>query len=130
MKLRTSSKKLVELVDWDKLVTETYKRPYSLQQQEGGMGRGTFELTVPCEADDYDRETIPEIVNGPIMGVKFSAWLARDPTLPLPNPDDQYSWSLTLWWERNFYPSISMVANDLHARGLLDAGEYLINIDW
>ena len=39
-------------------------------------------------------------------------------------------WAIDLWWERNFYPNIQMVANDLHSKGLLEAGEYTINIDW
>lgn len=35
-----------------------------------------------------------------------------------------------MWWVRNFYPDVNMVANDLYEKGLLEAGEYLINIDW
>ena len=42
----------------------------------------------------------------------------------------QDSWLIDLWWKRNFYPDIEMVANDLHAKGLLEAGEYAIDIDW
>jgi hypothetical protein len=48
----------------------------------------------------------------------------------LSEPDSQNSWSVAMWWERNFYPDVQMIANDLHAKGLLDAGEYVINIDW
>jgi hypothetical protein len=35
-----------------------------------------------------------------------------------------------MWWGRNFYPELSVVVNDLHAKGLLDEGEYEIDIDW
>jgi len=35
-----------------------------------------------------------------------------------------------MWWERNFYPDVEMIANDLHKRGILEAGEYVIDIDW
>ena len=94
--------------------------------------RGTFNLIVSDSADDFENDTIPEIVNHEEMGVSFKAWLERDPQKNL--PDDEYgkssSFSLKLWWGRNFYPDIQMVANDLHAKGLLDAGEYVINIDW
>lgn len=80
---------------------------------------------------DYENDTIPEKVNGSEMGVSFAAWLARDPKQPLKTADkwDQ-GHGLELFWERNFYPDVSMVANDLHARGLLPAGKYTIIIDW
>jgi hypothetical protein len=35
-----------------------------------------------------------------------------------------------MWWDRNFYPNLQMVANDLHEKGLLAAGDYIISIDW
>ena len=35
-----------------------------------------------------------------------------------------------LFWERNFYPNVNMIANDLHSKGLLESGEYIIVIDW
>lgn len=120
---------LIEVDDWDKLVSETYNRPYSFQQQEGCKERGIFELDVPSDetADDIMNDEIPEIVNGEIMGVKFEKWLERDPNLPV--GDGSYL-DLELWWDRNFYPDINTVANDLYNKGLLRAGTYLINIDW
>lgn len=128
MKLPVSDKKVIKLRDWDELVKETYGRPYSFQQQDGCQDRGMFELTVPDEeAEDFENSTVPEIVNDSDMGVSFAAWLARDPKQPLPN---EAAWALDLWWGRNFYPNVQTVANDLHAKGLLDAGEYLIEIDW
>lgn len=131
--IKYTNKKVIEVNDWDKLVTETYKRPYSFQQQDGCKERGNFYLTVSA-SDDYDDshmpDSVPEEVNGEKMGVKFSAWLARDPKQKLSNKDDQNSWSLDLWWDRNFYPEIEMVANDLCKKGLIEPGEYVINIDW
>jgi hypothetical protein len=62
--------------------------------------------------------------------VSFKSWLERDPKQKLSNPRDQNDWSLGMWWERNFYPNVDMVINDLHSKGLLEAGEYTINIDW
>ncbi len=120
----------IDVDDWDDIVVKTYKRPYSFQQQDGCKSRGIVEITVPERADDYKNDTIPEVVNGNEMGVSFAAWLARDPKKKLPGKDDQDSFSLELFWHRSFYPNIQMVANDLHAKGLLNAGDYTINIDW
>lgn len=128
--MKISTVKMIEVHDWDELVEETYGRPYSFQQQDGCKNRGIYNLTVDDTeyAEDFENESIPEIVNGEEMGVKFSAWLARSPKQSLPNREDKFG--LDLWWERNFYPSVEIVANDLHRKGLLDAGEYVINIDW
>lgn len=61
------------------------------------------------------------------MGVSFKAWLERDPNIKLKGDGAPFT---RMWWERNFYPSVEMVANDLYKRGLLKAGEYAIEIDW
>jgi len=68
-------------------------------------------------------------VNDPKMGVSFKAWLARDPKQKL-NADSHTDYGVGLWWYRNFYPNVEMIINDLHARGLIKAGEYSIDIDW
>jgi hypothetical protein len=73
-------------------------------------------------------DSIPEIVNGDIMGVKFKTWLDRNPKQPI--VDQEFDWDLSLFWERNFYPDIQIVANDLYKKGLIEAGDYIINIDW
>ncbi len=39
-------------------------------------------------------------------------------------------WEINLFCERNFYPDLHTIANDLYERGLIEAGEYVINIDW
>ena len=124
---------MMTLQEWDSLVSETYGKPYSLQQQDGCMDRGLVEMNVPDEDyNDFENDTIPEIVNDPDRGVSFAAWLARDPKMPLSNGEKDRSdiWEINLWWYRNFYPDISMIANDLHSKGLLDAGQYGIKIDW
>lgn len=136
--------KLIECSDWDDLVMKTYGRHYCFQQQDDCRDRGTYNLTVPEEYDDSEmNDSVPEIVNHPQMGVKFDVWLSRDPKQPLAQDsdkdEDKFSierikreddWKIPMWWERNFYPNIQAVANDLHAKGLLEAGEYVINIDW
>jgi hypothetical protein len=126
--METYAVNMVDVSEWDKLVKETYKRPYSFQQQDGCKSRGTFTLAVPEDDEDYENDTVPEAVNGNERGVSFKAWLARDPEKKLPY--DGSKSSLELWWERNFYPDVQMIANNLYIKGLLGAGTYTIDIDW
>lgn len=125
--MRIQEMKVVDSMDLDQLIRDTYGRPYNFQQQDGCQNRGYTEATVPePDPEDFDQETIPEVINGDDMGVSFAAWLARDPEAPVGGRSD----AIALFWERNFYPSQAMVLNDLHARGLLPPGEYMITIDW
>lgn len=126
---RIRTEQVIDVSDWDDLVINTYGRPYSFQQQDGCKSRGREHLTIGLdEPYDYDNETVPEIVNHDDMGVSFAAWLARDPLQPL--LDEKGSWSLDLWWERNFYPTAESIGHDLLKRGLIEAGTYTIDIDW
>lgn len=128
--LNIKTQKVIDLQEWDHLVESTYGRTYSFQQQDGCKERQQVEIEVPCDPYDYPNDTVPEVVNHPDMGVSFKAWLERDPNQKISNP---YSFSYDgtdLWWRRNFYPDVSMIINDLHSKGLLEAGEYVINIDW
>ena len=126
--IKTKSVKMIDVSDWDSLVQKTYGRIYSFQQQDGCKERGIFSFSVPDETEDFEKHTVPEEVNGEEMGVNFKAWRDRDPKQPIKG--QKYDFELVLWWERNFYPDIQMVANDLHKRGLLEEGDYTINIDW
>lgn len=132
MKFKTVQ--MIDVSDWDDLVSKTYGRVYSFQQQDGCQERGTFEITVPDGEPkdwDFENDSIPEKVNGREMGVSFAAWLARDPKQKLDTEDEwDREHGLDMFWERNFYPNIQMVANDLHAKGILAAGEYVIDINW
>lgn len=120
--------KVIEVRDFDDLVEKTYDKPYSFQQQDGCKERQLVNIKVPeSHINDYGNDTLPEIVNHDDMGVSFKAWLERDPDKLLPDKNQS---STNLWWYRNFYPHISMIINDLHSKGLLEAGEYKINIDW
>lgn len=127
MKIRTE--KVIDVSQWDEFVSETYGRPYSFQQQDGCKSRGVFRFSVPDEAEDFEQDSIPEVVNHEEMGVSFAAWLARDPKTDIPGGRGD-GYSLGLWWARNFYPNVQMIANDLHAKGLLKTGAYTIDIDW
>ena len=127
MKIR--SVQMIDDDDWDDLVETTYGRHYTFQQQDGCKDRGIVQLVVPGEDNDAEMaDAIPEDLNCEEMGVKFAVWLARDPKQQLKN--QEYDFELDLWWERNFYPDLQTVANDLHAKGLLEAGKYVIKIDW
>lgn len=128
--MKIETQKVIQELEWSKFVSETYGRPYNYQQQNDCRDRGIEYLTVPSDPDywEFINDTVPEEVNGDDMGVSFKAWLERDPKQPIPN--QKYDWELGLWWKRNFYPSLQSVANDLHSKGLLEAGEYTINIDW
>jgi len=129
--LKYQNTKIIDSQDLDDLVVQTYGRPYCFQQQDGCQSRGSVSITIPTEwNDDFKNDTIPEVVNGEEMGVSFKAWLERDPNQPLPRSSDQHGSSLRLFWLRNFYPELQTVCNDLHAKGLIDAGNYEIKIDW
>lgn len=144
--------KVIEVRDWDRLVEETYGKTYSFQQQDGCQSKGVINITIPDKSYDNEmHDKIPEVINNEdMMGVKFDVWLERDPKAPL-NPNDKelkacnYYWGKTdddakswknnishinMFYERNFYPELQAVANDLHKKGLIEAGEYSINIDW
>lgn len=129
--LRINTVKTILARDWNSFVTEVYGRPYNFQQQDGCRHRGAYELSVHNEYDPefdagYDRDTIKEDVNTTEMCVSLKGWLARNPEQPLPDQRDNYE--LKLWWERNFYPDVEVLAQDLYHRNLLPAGEYLILI--
>lgn len=128
MKLNYRNIKCVEVNDWDDLIKEVYKKPfYGFQQQDGCKDRGTYRFSVPLvlpTPEDFEEDEIPVEVNGEDMGVSFKAWLERDEPFFSDDYDEE------LFWERNFYPHIDMLIQDLYNKGILEEGEYLINIDW
>lgn len=126
--LRVRKENVISVQDWDKLVVETYGRPYSLQQQSGCMERQRIPITVPGDAFDYANDSITEDAEIEEMGVSFAAWLARNPKKPVNG--DKRKWIRDMWWERNFYPDLETIANDLYKRKLLRRGSYVIEIDW
>lgn len=123
-------RKVIDVGDWNNLVEETYGKPYNLQQQDGCMERQMIHFKIPSDyyTWDFENDTIPEEINGPEMGVSFKAWLERDPLAWGGEPKDERF--LHIFWNRNFYPSLSVIGEDLHKKGLLEEGEYWINIDW
>lgn len=128
MKISTRTEQVIDVSDWDQLVIDTYGRPYSFQQQDGCKERQRVKITIPDEAYDYENDTVPEEINGEEMGVSFQSWLDRDPKDW--NGHTEYKRFLDLFWERNFYPDVQMIANSLYRMELIEAGEYTIDIDW
>ena len=134
--IKTRTEQVIDVSDWDHLVIETYGKPYSFQQQDGCKDRQRIRLTIPYKPYDYENDTVPEVVNHEEMGVSFKAWLARDPKQHLVGNSNigeearNDSFGINLWWERNFYPDVQMIANDLYEKGLIEAGDYVIDIDW
>ena len=45
--LKFKTKKVIDCSDWDKLVTNTYNKPYCFQQQDGCQSRGLVNITIP-----------------------------------------------------------------------------------
>ena len=114
--LKSKQVGFIKLGDWDGLVSSTYGRPYSFQQQIDCKERGLHKFRVPEDSYDYPNDDIDDEES---MGVSFAGWLAKDP-----------SHKNNLYWGRNFYPNVSMIINDLYAKGLIEKGEYAIEIDW
>jgi len=121
--------RVVDLGEWDSLVENTYGRTYSFQQQDGCKSRGTETFSVPNDNPHaYENDSVPEKINGEEMGVSFKAWLSRDPDQKVV---EQSGFDGTrLFWERNFYPTLETVAQDLYEKGLIEQGTYTIEIDW
>lgn len=136
-KLHSKTVKLISLQDWDDFVEEVYGKIYSFQQQDGCKERGSYFFSVPDSwYDDFEKTEIPYEVNGRIMGVSFETWLNTSPEDTkkyFDAPRDGYSMTdfhNELFWQRNFYPQVGMIINDLHSKGLLEEGDYMIDIDW
>jgi hypothetical protein len=135
--IKYKTEKVISVQDWDRLVEETYGKPYSFQQQDGCQPRGRVRITIPDEEayDDEQNDIIPFEINGNEMCVKFQVWL--DTTIEDVNAKfeeagepQRYPGQNSLFWKRNFYPELQTVANDLHKKGLIEAGKYTIDIDW
>ena len=118
--------------EWDKLVNETYGKPYELQQQQNDCyeNGSRIEFEVPFSSSEpyskFENATLPYEINGEKMGVSLESWVATDEdSFPY-----GYKYEKDLWYGRNFYPHYEEIANDLYNKGLLQAGNYVIDISW
>ena len=133
--IKVQKRNQIDVDDWDELVINTYGKPYSFQQQDGCKSRGIFTLTIPdLKTQEWEEpemnDEIPFEVNGEEMGVKFDVWLNTTEEEVEEKLSEEDKGFLYMFYERNFYPSIYTLANDLHLKGLIEAGEYDIKIDW
>lgn len=129
LKVPVQTVNIIEETSFSSFVKEIYGRPYRFQQQMGCLDRGVWDIEVPCEDSFMDiHEEIEEKINGPEECVTFEKWLERDPKKPV--GERKETWEIQLFWERNFYPDLSEVLNDLHKKGYIEAGKYKLNIDW
>ena len=133
-KIKYTTIKQIDIFDWDDLVKKVYNKPYNLQQQNGCYDDGEnieidIDLKNPCE-DLYEEITnIPLKVDGKEKGVSFNTWLETDPkTLGL--SEWEYGYEKGLFWDRNFYPDVNYLAQDLCRRGYIEEGSYTIKIWW
>lgn len=129
--LKFSTVRCVGVLDWDDFVTCVYGKPYMFQQQDGCKSRGVEYFSVPSndwDGDEFENTHIPFEVNGAEMGVSFESWLKTSPEDTRKHFNDDFE--NDLFWKRNFYPGLEMVVNDLHKKGLLEEGDYLIDIYW
>jgi hypothetical protein len=126
--LKVSNKKLIDIHDWNDLVRKTYGKIYNFQQQRGCQPRGLFHIPIPSDytEDEEMNDDVTIVVNGGKKGIKFEKWLEKDSKIH----NFKNEWENELFWERNFYPDIYTVANDLHKKGLIEPGDYIIEIDW
>lgn len=127
-KVKFTINKTIYCFDWDDLVTSVYKRPYTLQQQNDCYSRQQLHIEVPCDSDDsFMNDNVSECDSDSKMGVKFSTWLARDPSFKGSFKED---YEVGIFWDRKFYPDLGTIANDLYEKGYIDKGKYVIDIDW
>ena len=129
--LKYKTKKIIDSNDLDDLIRETYGKPYCFQQQDGGKNRGIEYITVPVINPDYYTNTSLKFeINGNDRGVSFDTWLKTTVKEVNELHPEEYSGQNDLWWERNFYPYVDMIINDLYEKGLVEEGDYAIEIDW
>jgi hypothetical protein len=126
--MKVSKKLFIDVDDWNDFVESVYGRPYSFEKQEGGRERGVYLFSVPTYFKDYKDDSVED--RHCSWGVSFEAWKNADPSSNPLDVECVYDWRIKLAWKRSFYPDVTMVINDLYSRGLLDEGDYVINLDW
>lgn len=137
-KLEFEIKKVVEDYHWNAFVESVFgKEPntYNFQQQNGCRDRGLYLVRVfPSEEDLLDEqelldEEISYKVNGygEMFGVSLKTWLntSKEDTKSKVGKD----YLNDLFWARHFYPTIEELVAYLYKLGLLEEGDFYIEID-
>lgn len=113
---------LIHESEFSKLVREVYGRPYQFQQQGDMMGQESiYQFSVPAQGIGDHWQAVP-----------LDEWLAATPPskLDLGQGYDRDSFTENLRWEREFYSEMEDIVNDLHAKGLIEEGDYALHIWW
>lgn len=114
--LRYYAAKIIDEDEFSQLVRDTYQRPYQLQQHG-------FDSGEPMRIGTYLEIDVPGTDTWLPGEHSLEEWLERE----VENPGDKIA---EIEWEREFTPDLQQLVNDLHAQGLLEAGEYLIKVEW
>jgi hypothetical protein len=124
--LKIEDVKLIWESELSELVTKTYGRPYSLQQQDEMMAQDTIlRVRVPEGLEPWN-ESYDENPEGYTPLPTLARWAATETPAEHRFP----SYREEMWWHRNFYPCRDEVLGDLHDKGLLPAGDYVIHCWW
>lgn len=135
--------------EFSDLVSEVYGRPYRLQQQGDCYAQDSI-IEITATEEDYPDDWVPYEDE-----ITLEKWLSADPNAPIRNPRyDQYrelalqhpgkgyeklekdEWegpgttTHDLYWEREFYPPLEDLVNDLCKKGKIPAGDYVIHVWW
>lgn len=122
--LKYRTEKVVDSFDLDRLVQDTYGKGFCYQQQDGCKSKGSEVWDIPTKFSGVHLDVKPEDVKNTTYGTTFKTWLESDLYEHFPNKE------VGLKYERNFYPPLGDVLNDLHSKGLIEEGRYRIVIDW
>lgn len=142
--IKVETWKVINESEFNEVVSKTYGRPYHLQQQGDMLGNDTTHRI------EVSKDGSEGCSGG---SVSLNEWLAVDPeTHKFPDPrwettgkhlpDDHPSKKFypeflepgtsyyDMHWERDFYPDMDELLDDLLEKGLIEEGTYQINVSW
>lgn len=122
MELKFKQINQIDSGDFDKFIRSFYKKPYCIQQQNGCMSRGAIEFSIPLINDDsilFNVELFDYLDDLPSL----QEWLLKDPSEKVEGIT-----FLDIYWERDFYPKLSEILNDLYEKQKIVEGDYQIVI--
>lgn len=105
---------------FSKFVSETYGRPWRMQQQGEMLGQDTYSI-IEVDGVSSDGWDVGE------EQTQLDEWLA----LPYPDPalrDEE--WLQKMTFEREHGVSADVILWDLCRRGIIEPGKYLILVWW
>lgn len=104
--------------DFSEFVAEVYGRPFCWQQMQMAGQDSYQEFDVPDQGDDTEWVTT-------YAQPQLDEWLAAWANMP-----QRESWLMKINAERDHVIDLDVLTWDLHRRGLLAAGTYLMKVWW